>query len=274
MRLRRSQRRLTKGTCMTAQISPSQTSWITTSCCRITHQTCLTSPLPSLTCARHCVMVLRQDQRWLKKRRRLSKDVEPERAYEVPATVPSGPSRPVDFVEEPSILTEEQRNNLTLSVKQKAAGKPAPPSSSPFAPLLGPVLSPERAGLRSFSLGISPDTPVVTETVLLENAPGSMNAVVTGNQDDEDQSGNPAARIGYSSRTEKMHRFLAKEFRDSGSQDLSYEEMCRSQTEGRRDLIAGCFFELLVLKTNGVINVQQEDPQSDIKIAKAGLWAK
>jgi len=208
------------------------------------------------------------------KRRRLSKDVEPERAYEVPATVPSGPSRPVDFVEEPSILTEEQRNNLTLSVKQKAAGKPAPPSSSPFAPLLGPVLSPERAGLRSFSLGISPDTPVVTETVLLENAPGSMNAVVTGNQDDEDQSGNPAARIGYSSRTEKMHRFLAKEFRDSGSQDLSYEEMCRSQTEGRRDLIAGCFFELLVLKTNGVINVQQEDPQSDIKIAKAGLWAK
>ncbi|CAE7367385.1 Cdc40, partial [Symbiodinium necroappetens] len=81
----------------------------------------------------------------------------------------------------------------------------------------------------------------------------------TGNQDDEDQSGNPTAR--YSGRTEKMHRFLAREpvfvvmlregfseleFRDAGKPDLSYE----------------------VLKTNGVINVEQDDPLSDIKIAK------
>ncbi|CAE7892821.1 Cdc40 [Symbiodinium microadriaticum] len=74
----------------------------------------------------------------------------------------------------------------------------------------------------------------------------------TGNQDDEDQSGNPTARIGYSGRTEKMHRFLAREFRDAGKPDLSYE----------------------VLKTNGVINVEQDDPLSDIKIAKAAQWAK
>eukprot|EP00913_Durusdinium_trenchii_P015657 g14718.t1 len=118
--------------------------------------------------------------------------------------------------------------------------------------------------------------PSETETLLLENAPSSMNAVVTGNMDEEEQTGN--ARLGYSGRSEKMHRFLAKdppgcekmparhehksvipeEFKDTGAQDLSYEQMCRSQTQGRRELIAGCFFELLVLKTNGVINLRQE----------------
>eukprot|EP00435_Cladocopium_sp_Y103_P012622 s95_g3.t1 len=122
------------------------------------------------------------------------------------------------------------------------------------------------------SPGMIEETPVVTETVLLENAPSSMNAVVTGAMDDEDQSGN--ARLGYSGRSEKMHRFLAKEFKDTGAADLSYEEMCRNQTRGRRELIAGCFFELLVLKTNGVINLEQADPLSDIKIAKAGQFAK
>eukprot|EP00439_Symbiodinium_sp_Y106_P022441 s2379_g2.t1 len=132
----------------------------------------------------------------------------------------------------------------------------------------------EHIGPVDRSPGFSPETPLVTETLLLENAPGSMNAVVTGNQDDEDQSGNPTARIGYSGRTEKMHRFLAREFRDAGRPDLSYEDLCRSQTQGRRELIAGCFFELLVLKTNGVINVEQDDPLSDIKIAKAAQWAK
>ena len=108
----------------------------------------------------------------------------------------------------------------------------------------------------------------------------------TGNQDDEDQSGNPTARIGhadssvlgcrgegvslerYSGRTEKMHRFLAREpvfvvmlregfsemvprsaerrprmstasdrdqeFRDAGKPDLSYEDLCRLAPGGRQ----------------------------------------
>lgn len=205
------------------------------------------------------------------KRRRLTKDAEPDRVFEAAGVFTgaggAGPSQPAAMPEEVSILTEEQRNNLSLYVKQKTADKP-----NSLAPLLGPVLSPDKAGLRS--PGFSPETPLVTETLLLENAPGSMNAVVTGNQDDEDQSGNPTARIGYSGRTEKMHRFLAREFRDAGKPDLSYEDLCRSQTQGRRELIAGCFFELLVLKTNGVINVEQDDPLSDIKIAKAAQWAK
>jgi len=170
-------------------------------------------------------------------------------------------------VPEEAILTEEQRHNLSLLVKKKAEGK----LQNPFQNLLGPVLSPDKAGLRSPG---ARDEPVMTESVLLENAPASMSGVVTGNQDDEDQSGNPAARIGYSGRTEKMHRFLAKEFNDSGSQDLSYQSLCKSQTQGRRELIAGCFFELLVLKTNGVISIDQEVPEADIKISKARQWAK
>lgn len=163
-------------------------------------------------------------------------------------------------------LTAEQRRLLRLSV----GAKEAPKEATPLAPVLGPMISPERAGLRS--PGMIEETPVVTETVLLENAPSSMNAVVTGAMDDEDQSGN--ARLGYSGRSEKMHRFLAKEFKDTGAADLSYEEMCRNQTRGRRELIAGCFFELLVLKTNGVINLEQANPLCDIKIAKAGQFAK
>lgn len=163
-------------------------------------------------------------------------------------------------------LTAEQRRLLRLSVGSRAEPKEA----TPLAPVLGPMISPERAGLRS--PGMLEETPVVTETLLLENAPSSMNAVVTGAMDDEDQSGN--ARLGYSGRSEKMHRFLAKEFKDTGAADLSYEEMCRNQTRGRRELIAGCFFELLVLKTNGVINLEQANPLSDIKIAKAGQFAK
>jgi len=164
-------------------------------------------------------------------------------------------------------LTEEQRRLLRLSV-----GKPAATTeTTPLAPVLGPMISPDRAGLRSPGMS-SPDTPMVTETVLLENAPSSMNAVVTGTMDEEDQSGN--ARLGYSGRSEKMHRFLAKEFKDTGAEDLSYEQMCRTQTRGRRELIAGCFFELLVLKTNGVINLEQANPLSDIKIVKAGQFAK
>jgi len=159
------------------------------------------------------------------------------------------------------LLTEEQRQNLSLFVQRKAGGSAA----DALAPLVAPVTSPGMGGLMSPG---EAEMPVMTETMLLENAPVSMNGVVTGIADDE------AARVGFSGRTEKMHRYLAKEFQDSSSQDLSYESMCKADSRGRNDLIAGCFFELLVLKTNGVINLKQDVPQSDIKITKARQWAK
>ena len=112
----------------------------------------------------------------------------------------------------------------------------------------------------------------MADNMLLRNAPGSLDAVVTAAMDEEDQAGNAAARVGYSGRTEKMHRFLAKEFSDTKSKSLSYETLCRTQSSGRRELIAGCFFELLVLKTNGSIALKQDEPQADIQISKATQW--
>merc|ERR1712187_92788 len=112
------------------------------------------------------------------------------------------------------------------------------------------------------------------EKQLLEHAPSSLAGVITGTMDEEDQAANVEARVGYSGRTEKMHRFLAKEFTESRTKTISYEELCKTQAGGRRELIAGCFFELLVLKTNGVISLKQEDPKSDIKILKDKLWSK
>eukprot|EP00406_Dinophysis_acuminata_P041400 CAMPEP_0179371468 /NCGR_PEP_ID=MMETSP0797-20121207/85741_1 /TAXON_ID=47934 /ORGANISM="Dinophysis acuminata, Strain DAEP01" /LENGTH=539 /DNA_ID=CAMNT_0021087321 /DNA_START=67 /DNA_END=1687 /DNA_ORIENTATION=+ len=115
---------------------------------------------------------------------------------------------------------------------------------------------------------------LVSERALLEDAPRSLSAVVTASMDEEDQSQNTAVRVGYSGRTEKMHRFLAKEFHGTQSRSLSYETMCREQSAGRRELIAGCFFELLVLKSNGVIGLSQDAPLADIQISKAAQWAK
>jgi len=114
----------------------------------------------------------------------------------------------------------------------------------------------------------------------MSDAPSHMGLIVTGAADNEDQNANTEARLGYSGRTEKMHKFLAKEFQDrseahassSASTDnsqISYQQMCRSQSGGDRGVIAGCFFELLVLRTNGVVNLKQEKPYADIRIEKA-----
>jgi hypothetical protein len=169
----------------------------------------------------------------------------------------------------------------------------APPSatpllSSPLSPLLEPIMDPDRAGLRSPEAPEprAPSSPrmseeeamaavVATEQLLVSNAPQSMDAVVTASMDEEDQAQNADARLGYSGRTEKMHKYLAGRFKDSGDErKLSYDGLCHSQAEGRKELIAGCFFELLVLRTNGVVNLQQEAPQGDIQISKANSWAK
>jgi len=143
----------------------------------------------------------------------------------------------------------------------RSPGAPPCPSPAPETPRLGVTSPPIR---------VSDDEP---SKRLLMSAPATMGGVVTGNMDQEDQSGNAAARIGYSGRTEKMHGFLAKEFKETRSDALSYEALCRMQAAGRRELIAGCFFELLVLKTNGVISLNQDAPLADIRISKDRLFA-
>merc|ERR1712224_1127369 len=83
----------------------------------------------------------------------------------------------------------------------------------------------------------------------ISDAPEKMSLVVSsGNAEQdrqEDSQSVEAARVGYSGRTEKMHKFLAKEFQSSKSSasNLSYEQMCKKQAGGDRGVIAGCFFE-------------------------------
>lgn len=148
-------------------------------------------------------------------------------------------------------------------------------NTNPLSPWQGQEIPKDLAGLRSPEALPGEKAPLIADAVtLLRNAPTSMGAVVTGGMDTEDQGDNAAVRVGYSGRTEKMHRFLAKEFSGSESGALSYGNLCKTQATGRRELIAGCFFELLVLKTNGVIGLEQDAPLSDIKISKAPLFSK
>eukprot|EP00933_Yihiella_yeosuensis_P062819 TRINITY_DN65818_c0_g1_i1.p1 TRINITY_DN65818_c0_g1~~TRINITY_DN65818_c0_g1_i1.p1 ORF type:complete len:570 (-),score=134.96 TRINITY_DN65818_c0_g1_i1:108-1817(-) len=197
-------------------------------------------------------------------------------------------------------VTEKRRRiSLERSLDKDygtGGGPPLPTSingpASPFSPLLsGPntpaALTPRTpgagSGLRTPTLagfppapttpgaGISFSAPVlVSEKTLLENAPNSLSGVVSGQDEDEKE-----ARVGYSARTEKMHSYLAKEFKDTGTNSLSYQALCRAPSSAsRREIASSCFFELLVLKTNGVIGIQQDQPTDDIQISKAGLWAK
>lgn len=179
--------------------------------------------------------------------------------------------------------TGAREDHVLLPPLPSPGPSPAGTNFSPFPGFL-PSPAPISGGLIAAD-HLQPPTPPPTgysdrrldEKELLQNAPDSMGAVITGTMDAEDQAANQTARTGYSGRTEKMHRFLAKEFtqteaEESSSQSLSYEGMCRAQASGRRELIAGCFFELLVLKTNGVIGLQQDKPYADISILKAKQW--
>jgi hypothetical protein len=159
----------------------------------------------------------------------------------------------------------------TIASMATEAIVPPPDVSMPIVDLaLDPVPAP-----------IAPESRWEQTAVHLDmsDAPSHMTAVVQGGPDQEEQAAAIDARVGYSGRTEKMHKFLAKEFQSKtsttsmpDSQALSYEQMCRSQSSGDRGVIAGCFFELLVLRTNGVVNLRQESPYSDIQIEKSRAW--
>mmetsp|Transcript_142202 Transcript_142202/g.247873 ORF Transcript_142202/g.247873 Transcript_142202/m.247873 type:complete len:554 (-) Transcript_142202:8-1669(-) len=112
-----------------------------------------------------------------------------------------------------------------------------------------------------------------TEESLLRRAPPDMSSVLVPRPIDEDANFDARRWTGYSQRSEKMHSFLAKEFSESGARELTFEKLCESHSDGRRHAIAGCFFELLVLKTNGVIELEQEDPDANITISKATQWS-
>eukprot|EP00397_Hematodinium_sp_SG-2012_P019449 GEMP01019983.1.p1 GENE.GEMP01019983.1~~GEMP01019983.1.p1 ORF type:complete len:533 (+),score=100.28 GEMP01019983.1:75-1673(+) len=97
----------------------------------------------------------------------------------------------------------------------------------------------------------------------------TMSSVVTGSMDEEEFDG---TRVGFSSRTQKMEALVQQEMTRVSEDGICYKEMCRTQGSKNRHLIAACFFELLVLKTNGVIEVKQSKPYSNIMITEGHKW--
>jgi chromatin segregation and condensation protein Rec8/ScpA/Scc1 (kleisin family) len=83
---------------------------------------------------------------------------------------------------------------------------------------------------------------------------------------DDDECG-----VGYSARTKKMEDWLRKAFKKHGN-ELSYQKRAALDNHHDTLTLAGCFFELLVLKTHGVIDVIQGSAFGEITIRKGAKW--
>merc|ERR1712039_151744 len=151
------------------------------------------------------------------------------------------------------------RKRLTLSML-RLAHPVASPQGMPDSVSSALAKPPGAHKLRRSTATGALESLAGSENFDLVDAPASFHAVVSASKDEEDQVENAEARVGYSGRTERMHRFLAREFKDSHARELSYDSLCRRQGAGECNLIASCFFELLVLRTNGVIGLQQDQP--------------
>ena len=69
----------------------------------------------------------------------------------------------------------------------------------------------------------------------------------------------------WTGRSVKMLRFLDKSFKTAGKKELSLLEMVSGKN---KRVVAGVFFEFLVLKTKNQINLEQEEPYGDIMVTK------
>jgi len=70
---------------------------------------------------------------------------------------------------------------------------------------------------------------------------------------------------GVTERTVKVLAMLEEGFNQTGSDELSLTEMLKGR---KRQTAARCFYETLVLKSKGLIDVSQEKPFAEIKIIK------
>ncbi|CAD7951567.1 unnamed protein product [Amoebophrya sp. A120] len=114
------------------------------------------------------------------------------------------------------------------------------------------------------------------------------------NQDQEEEN-----ITGYSARTAKMHQFISGKYEENKEKhghdhldDLkneedgektveptfSYLDVCEQQEPtflhvmDKKKALAGCFFEMLVLKTMSVIDVAQDEKFGDIVVTKGLKW--
>lgn len=85
----------------------------------------------------------------------------------------------------------------------------------------------------------------------------------TGYDQEAPESSTSPDPTTWSERTIKMHSFLDKLFVNNS--EISYMGMVK---EKDRKLVVGTFFEVLVLKTKDIIEVDQSKAYGDIKITK------
>ena len=95
------------------------------------------------------------------------------------------------------------------------------------------------------------------EHSVADEAAAALAAANTTPGDDTQQS--------WSLHTQRMHTFLELTFKAKKSSQLSFNELAEGK---RRKTVAATFFELLVLKSKGYVELAQAAPYADIKIAK------
>jgi Conserved region of Rad21 / Rec8 like protein len=108
-------------------------------------------------------------------------------------------------------------------------------------------------------------------TVTTANDVSALDAepsLVDGGSPEYDTSSQPLVQTyttheSWSANTMKMHNFLDRVL--TSQESISYEQVVQGK---KRKTVAQSFFELLVLKTGGFIDVQQEEPFGDIHISK------
>jgi len=78
--------------------------------------------------------------------------------------------------------------------------------------------------------------------------------------------------VGYSVRTQKMEKWIGDELKRAGTKPLKYSDLYEQKGSEDTLMVAACFFELLVLKTHTVIDVNQEGPGAEIFISRGDKW--
>mmetsp|Transcript_9907 Transcript_9907/g.18391 ORF Transcript_9907/g.18391 Transcript_9907/m.18391 type:complete len:195 (-) Transcript_9907:119-703(-) len=159
----------------------------------------------------------------------------------------------------------EHRKEEPMS--QSLDGLPTPPLSplSDCSEVTG-FRSPDALSEATVVASPIEDRPVECHASLIEDRPIECSELDMVGVTDDSLCADATSFVGHNRRSERMHSFLLQEFANSGAGELSFQELCTLHAQGRRDTMAGCFFELLVLKTNGTIDLDQEHPDADIKI--------
>lgn len=114
----------------------------------------------------------------------------------------------------------------------------------------------------------SPGDPAFGEVATTENM---ASAAISQSQSARRAS--EFTRAGWSKRTEKMLHVLAKQFTEAANDDGKLEFLSMLGGDASRKTAATTFFELLVLKSTNMIEVEQPSPYGEISLGRTDEFA-